>query len=74
MILSLYSKRRIVSEFSSRLLFLVTSDTRAKIQYLYRLFPDQRALSSVNVTCPVLIKLIKVLTSFTKKFLVYEII
>jgi hypothetical protein len=41
MILSLYSKPYIVSEFASRLI-LVTSNTLAKIEYLYRLFPDQR--------------------------------
>ena len=42
MILSLYSKTCTVSEFASRLVFSVTSNTLAKIQYLYRLFPDQR--------------------------------
>ena len=42
MILSLYSQTCRDYEFASRLVFLVTSNTLVKNEYLYRLFPDQR--------------------------------
>jgi len=54
MILCLYSKTCIGSEFACRLVFLLTSNTLIKIQCLYRLFPDQRKvlfLQQINVPC-----------------------